>query len=316
MKFTRSMAPPGACAHLGYQSPTPRYPSAGVGPTKQDRPPSTPAHSQGPLRGPQRRGSPRSTTRGSRPPRHHPPLDTPPKRRVRTLRRCTRSIGLITAARVGRYGRWRRWGRYSHDPVARRRGRCCSRHPPLDQARPTAAGVSHLLATRSIIGVMATTVRRADHPRRRQLRKPAQVRSEIAGVNNAIGGLRENLALLTAGVNRGRSDLDQHNIAIGNLRDYIRDNCGTPGMSQGSPLVVSASICRASPVSPRSAMYPLLGDPGAGMTPYRCSFADRQAKACCRFRGKITCTGRWPTTAEFIGRQTTRRRSDSPLQLR
>ena len=135
VNFTRSMAPPGACAHLGYQSPTPRYPSAGVGPTKQDRSPSTPAQSEGPLRGPPRRGSPRSTTRRSRPPRHHPPLDTPPTRGVRALRRCTRSIGLNTAARVGR------WGRLPHDPVARRRGRCCGRHPPLDQARPTAAGV-------------------------------------------------------------------------------------------------------------------------------------------------------------------------------
>src|SRR6478609_2156422 len=55
VNFTRSMAPPRACAHLGYQSPTPRYPSAGVGPTKQDRPPSTPAQSEGPLRGPRRR---------------------------------------------------------------------------------------------------------------------------------------------------------------------------------------------------------------------------------------------------------------------
>src|SRR6185312_4135392 len=81
-KITRSMAPPGACAHLGYQSPTPRYPSAGAGPTTQDRPPSTHAHSAGPLRGPRRRGSPRSTTRRSRPPRRHPPLDTPPTRRA------------------------------------------------------------------------------------------------------------------------------------------------------------------------------------------------------------------------------------------
>src|SRR4029077_1626717 len=108
---------------------------------------------------------------------------------------------------------------------------------------------------------MATTVRRADHPRRRQLRKPAQVRSEIAAINNAIGGLRENLAPLTAGVNRGRGDLDQRSIATGNLRDYIRDNCGTLGMSEGSPLVVSPSISRACPVSPRSAMYPVLVAP-------------------------------------------------------
>src|SRR6478672_7960140 len=77
------MAPPGACAHLGYQSPTPRYPSAGAAPTTQDRPPSTPAHSAGPLRRPRRPGSPRSTTRRSRPPRRHPPLDTPPTVRAR-----------------------------------------------------------------------------------------------------------------------------------------------------------------------------------------------------------------------------------------
>src|SRR6476646_8703753 len=82
VKFTRSMAPPGACAHLGYQSPTPRYPSAGAGPTTQDRPPSTPAQSAGPLRGLRRRGSPLSTLLIRRPPRRHPPLDTPPTRRA------------------------------------------------------------------------------------------------------------------------------------------------------------------------------------------------------------------------------------------
>jgi hypothetical protein len=84
------MAPPGPCAHLGYQSPAPRYPSAGAGPTTQDRPPSTPAQSEGPLRGPRRRGSPRSTTRRSRQPRRHPPLDTPP---TRSATPPTRSAG-------------------------------------------------------------------------------------------------------------------------------------------------------------------------------------------------------------------------------
>jgi len=175
---------------------------------------------------------------------------------------------------------------------------------------------SHLLVTLSVIGVMATTVRRADHPRRRQLRKPSQVRSEIAAINNAIGGLRENLALEATGVKRGRSDLDQHNIATGKLRDYTRDNCGMPGMNRGSALGREcvdqqdlSGITSVSDVSPS-------GGPGAGMTPYPCSFADRQAKACCRFRGKITYTERWPTAAEAIGRQTKRRRSDSPLQPR
>src|SRR4029077_15166963 len=93
VKFTRSMAPQGACAHLGYQSPKPRYPSAGAGPTKQDRPPSTPAQSEGPLRGPPRRGSPRSTTRRSRPPRHHPP----PRYSSTTL--CPRTASLYSVNR-------------------------------------------------------------------------------------------------------------------------------------------------------------------------------------------------------------------------
>src|SRR5271165_108888 len=68
------MAQPGPSAHLGHLSPAPRSPSAGAAQTTQDRPPSCPARSEGPLRRPRRRGSPRSTTRRNRSPRRHPPL--------------------------------------------------------------------------------------------------------------------------------------------------------------------------------------------------------------------------------------------------
>lgn len=55
------------------------------------------------------------------------------------------------------------------------------------------------------------------------------VRAEITATTTAIDGLRQNLTLLTAEVRRGRAALDQHNIATGKLRDYIRDNCGARG---------------------------------------------------------------------------------------
>src|SRR6202041_3911158 len=71
---SRAMAQPGPSAHLGHLSPAPRSPSAGAAQTTQDRPPSCPARSEGPLRRPRRRGSPQSTTRRNRPPRRHPPL--------------------------------------------------------------------------------------------------------------------------------------------------------------------------------------------------------------------------------------------------
>ena len=90
----------------------------------------------------------------------------------------------------------------------------------------------------------------------------------------------------------------------------------TLGMGTGSAL---GRECVEQPGLSRFASdieNPLLVVPGASITRYPCSVADRQAKACCRFRGKITCTERWPTAAEFIGRQTKRRRSDSPPQLR
>ena len=128
------MAPPGACAHLGYQSPTPRYPSAGAAPTTQDRPPSTPAHSAGPIRGPQRRGSPRSTTRRSRPPRRHPPLDTPPhaapthprpfvRGHTRQCRRRLRPWCGQLEAPVSRISRFPEWGSGSSGSGCPRGGR-------------------------------------------------------------------------------------------------------------------------------------------------------------------------------------------------
>src|ERR1700733_7301234 len=68
------MAQPGPSAHLGHLPPAPRSPSAGAAQTTQDRPPSCPARSAGPLRGPRRRESPRSPTQRNRSPRRHPHL--------------------------------------------------------------------------------------------------------------------------------------------------------------------------------------------------------------------------------------------------
>jgi hypothetical protein len=96
------MAQPRPSVHFGRQSPAPRSPSARAAQTTQGRPLSYLARSEGPLRRPRRRGSPRSTTRRTRSPRHHPPLEYSSHRLCRRTPQLTRPAALVCLAGLRR----------------------------------------------------------------------------------------------------------------------------------------------------------------------------------------------------------------------